>query len=209
MLKLYGNAKSGNVYKVSLLLHLLNREYEEVQVGLGPGSDAESLEFRAINPLGQIPVLEAEDGTVIAQSNAILFYLAKQTPFFPESAEQQAMVMQWLFFEQYELEPNLAWSRWICYLMNRKEEMADELEKYHRAGYRALDTVEAELLRRPHIASTEASIADIALFAYIHNCHQGGFSLENYPAIQGWIERIRSLKGFFSMEAQFSRFDYV
>lgn len=208
MLKLYGNYKSGNVYKASLALNLLHKTYQEVQIGLGPNTESETPEFLAINPLGQIPVLATEDGKFISQSNAILWYLAQGTSYVPDSAFQQAKVMQWMCFEQYELEPNLAWARWVCYLKNQATERADDLKRYHQAGYRAMDIVENQLAATPFIVGANITIADVALFAYIHNCDQGGLSLANYPAIRDWIARIKAVDGFFPMSEQFSQFDY-
>jgi glutathione S-transferase len=208
MIKLYGNYKSGNVYKVSLILHLLGKEYQEVQIGLGPNTESQTDEFRAINPLGQIPVLETEDGQYLWQSNAILTYLAQGSELMPDDPFEQAQVMQWLCFEQYELEPNLAWARWICHIGKKSTEMAEDLKRYHSAGYGALDVVEQQLEKSAFIASEKLSVADVALFAYISSCHQGQFDLENYPAINDWLKRIKALDNFFEMAEQFSQFDY-
>ena len=208
MLKLYGNYKSGNVYKVSLLLHLLGRPYQEVQIGLGPNTESQTSEYLAINPLGQIPVLETNDGKFISQSNAILWYLAQSSEWATRDDFEQARALQWMFFEQYELEPNLAMARWICHLKNLAVEMRVELEQHHSKGHRALGVVEAALRDSAFIVADRPCIADIALFAYIHNCAQGRFSLENYPAIRSWIARIEALPRFFPMSRQFAQFDY-
>lgn len=207
-MKLYGNYKSGNVYKVSLALHLLGKSYEEIQIGLGPGTASQTPEYQAINPLGQIPVLETDDGNLICQSNAILWYVAQGSDLLPKDGFQQAVVLQWMFFEQYELEPNLANARWICHLKNLAQELAQELEGYHKGGYRALGVVEARLMSSIFIASERFTIADIALYAYIHNCTDGRFSLELYPNIRRWINNIHSMERFFPMSEQFSQFDY-
>jgi glutathione S-transferase len=179
-----------------------------VQIGLGPDTESQSGEYRAINPLGQIPVLETEDGRFICQSNAILWYLAEGSPLLPAERFQQAIVLQWMFFEQYELEPNLAMSRWICHLKNLATERAEELTQYHAGGYRALDIMEAVLADSTFIVSNSCSVADIALFAYTHNCDQGQYSLKAYPGINAWIKRIQAMPGFLPMSEQFSRFDY-
>ncbi len=208
MIKLYGNYKSGNVYKVSLALNLLGLEYQEVQIGLGPDSESQSAEYKAINPLGQIPVLEVEGEGFISQSNAILYYLSKNTSLFPEDRFAQAKVMQWLFFEQYEFEPNFAWARWITHLMGLENERKDDLAKYHRQGYAALSVLENQLIDNQFIAGDFLSIADVALYAYTHNCEQGGFSLEKYPAVSQWLARIGAAPGYFPMSKQFEQFDY-
>lgn len=207
-MKLLGNYKSGNVYKVSLALHLLQKDYQEVQVGLGPDSESTSPEYLSINPLGQIPVLETEDGQPLAQSNAILWYLAQGSDLLPTDGFLQAKVMQWLCFEQYELEPNLAWSRWICYLKKAPKQYAEELRKYHAGGYRALSFVEQQLTLTPFICGAQITIADISLFAYTHCCDQGGLSLDAYPALQLWVESIKELPHFLPMSEQFAQFDY-
>lgn len=207
-LKLFGNYKSGNVYKVSLALNLLGIPYEEVQVGLGPGTESRTPEYLRLNPLGQIPLLETEDGRYIWQSNAILWYVAKGSKWLPENPYEQAIVMQWMCFEQYELEPNLAWARWICHLQKVANERRDELRRYQDSGYRALDIVEQQLKQTRYIAGNKATIADIALFAYIHNCEDGQMSLANFPHIRLWVNEIQSHSNYFPMSKQFEQFDY-
>ena len=189
-MKLYDFSDSGNGYKVRLLLNLLDipYRYEEVDI-LNGGS--RTPEFLAKNPNGRIPVLEVEPGVFLPESNAILCFLAEGTPFLPAERWHRARVMQWLFFEQYSHEPNIATPRfWL-----RHTEVDDPrramLEARQEQGRAALGVMERHLAENPYFAGGRYTIADIALYAYTHVADQGGFDLAPYPAVHDWMERIR------------------
>ncbi len=191
MFKVYGDYRSGNCYKIKLLLELLNLPYEWVAVDILKG-ETQSEAFLAKNPNGKIPVLELEDGTCLWESNAILNFLADGTEFLPTEPRLRTQVLQWQFFEQYSHEPNIAVARFIKLYQGLPVERQKEYEECHALGYKALKVMELQLSRTPYLVGEHYSIADIALYAYTHVADEGGFDLTAYPAIRGWLERVAS-----------------
>ena len=190
-MRLYDYLPSGNGYKVRLLLTLLGIPFERVELDIVAGA-TRTPEYLAINPNGRIPVLETDEGIHLAESNAILFFLADGTPFLPPRSLDRARVLQWMFFEQYNHEPNIATSRhWIQHLELTDERRA-RLEEKHELGHDALRVMEAHLSSHEFFVARRYTIADIALFAYTHVAPEGGFDLAPYPAVRAWIERVAS-----------------
>jgi glutathione S-transferase len=191
MLKLYEYASSGNCYKIRLLLNQLETAYERVPTDILKG-ESRTPEFLAMNPVGKIPVLEIKPGQYLAESNAIIYYLADGTDFLPTDRWERAQVMQWLFFEQYSHEPNIATVRfWI--LHNNQSELAQKSEiiaQKQKLGYVALQVMENHLANHDYFVGNRYSIADIALYAYTHVAKEGGFDLSKFPAILTWFDRI-------------------
>jgi glutathione S-transferase len=148
-------------------------------------------EFLRKNPNGRIPVLETDSGEFLAESDAILFYLAEGTPFLPAGRFERARVLQWMFFEQYSHEPNIATVRFWMHAGMTDERRA-QLETKHQLGYAALGVMEGHLTDRSFFVAECYSIADIALYAYTHVAPEGGFDLSRFPAIGAWMERVRS-----------------
>jgi glutathione S-transferase len=189
--KVYGDYRSGNCYKVKLMLHLLGREYDWVPVDILRGESREEA-FLKKNPNGKIPVLELEDGTYLWESNAILNFLAEGSEFLPSDPRLRTQVLQWQFFEQYSHEPFIAVARFIKVYLGLPDDRLDEYASKHLAGYRALDVMEQQLLRTPYLVGEHYSIADVALYAYTHVAEEGGFRLDGYPAICAWLRRVAS-----------------
>jgi len=189
MLRLYDYLMSGNGYKVRLLLAQLGLPFERIELDIVKG-ETRTPEFLGKNPNGRIPVLELDDGTCLAESNAIMFYLAEGTPFLPEGRLARAQVLQWLFFEQYSHEPNIATVRFWLHT-----EMTDErralLPAKRAQGYAALQVMERHLSDHPFFVGERYTIADIALYAYTHVADEGGFDLAPYPAVTAWLARVR------------------
>ena len=189
MVRLYDYLISGNGYKVRLLLTQLGIPFERVDLDILKG-ETRTPEFLAKNPNGRIPVLEVEPGVYLAESDAILFYLAEGTPFLPDGRLQRAQVLQWMFFEQYSHEPNIATVRfWMHTEMTPEREAM--LPAKRKLGYAALDVMESHLVRHDFFVAGAYSIADIALYAYTHVAGEGGFDLQRYPAVRGWFDRVR------------------
>ncbi len=191
MFKVYGDYRSGNCYKIKLLLELLNLPYEWVAVDILNG-ETQSEAFLAKNPNGKIPVLELEDGTCLWESNAILNFLADGTEFLPTEPRLRTQVLQWQFFEQYSHEPNIAVARFIKLYQGLPAERQKQYEECQGLGYKALKVMELQLSRTPYLVGEHYSIADIALYAYTHVADEGGFDLTPYPAIRSWLERVAS-----------------
>ncbi|MBN8738331.1 MAG: glutathione S-transferase [Lysobacterales bacterium 69-70] len=200
MLAVYGMKSSGNCYKVQLLLEQLHRPYRWVEVDSAAGQ-TRTPQYLAMNPNGKVPLLEAGPGRYLAESNAILCYLAEGSPLLPQDAWQRAQVLQWLFFEQYSHEPYIAVARFICRWLPDDHPRRAELPRLRERGVQALAVVEQQLARQPFIAGAEYSVADIALFAYTHAAADGGFDLSTFPQIQAWLQRVRTQPGFVAQQA--------
>lgn len=194
MLRLHDCAFSGNAYKVRLLLTLLALPFERIEYDILEGA-TRTPEFLRLNPNGRVPVLEFEDGRVLAESNAILAFLADGTRFVPADRFERALVLQWLFFEQYSHEPNIATLRfWVTHGLI-DEERRPLVEGKRRWGYAALAVMERHLERRRYFVGERTSIADIALYAYTHVAAEGGFDLARYGNVRSWLDRVAAEPG--------------
>jgi glutathione S-transferase len=192
-MKLYDFHESGNGYKVRLLLSHLGISYERIELDILKG-ETRTPDFLAINPNGRIPTLVLDDGRVLSESNAILFYLAQGTDYWPTDRFQRAQVLQWMGFEQYSHEPFIATVRFWTFAGQLAEHEA-ELPERRAKGEAALDVMEQHLTRAPFFVGDCYSIADIALYAYTHVADEGGYDLAPRPAIRAWIERVASQSG--------------
>ena len=195
-MRLYNVPYSGNSYKVRLLLAHLAIPCEIIEVDILKG-ESRTAEFLKINPNGRTPVLD-DNGFVLAESNAILAYLARGTSYLPDDREKFALIFQWMFFEQYSHEPFIATSRfWLQHKPDSPEKIA-LLASKRDGGWAALKIMEYHLSKHDFFVN-EYSIADIALFAYTHVSHEGGFPLNDFPEIRRWIGRVEAQPGFVPM----------
>ena len=197
-MKIYGDIYSGNCYKLKLLCSLLSMQHQWIAVDILKG-ETQTPEYLKMNPSGQIPLLVTDEGEYLAESNAIMFYLARNSRFLPEDNLQQARVLQWQFFEQYSHEPYIAVARFIARYLGLPEDRKAEYESKQAGGYRALDVMEHRLDKGQFLVGNQCTIADISLYAYTHVADEGGFDLCQYPAILGWLKRIQSLDGYIDM----------
>jgi glutathione S-transferase len=194
--RLYDYLPSGNGYKVRLVLRQLELPYELVEVDIKTGG-SRTPEFLAKNPNGRIPTLEIPGRGCLAESHAIIWYLAEGSRLVPADALDRARMWQWMCFEQYNLEPNVGSARfWLASLKQTEAELGQKLVDARRNGYAALDVLEQGLADKPFLAGGRFSLADIALYAYTHVAPEGGFSLENYPGIRAWCARIEGQPGY-------------
>jgi glutathione S-transferase len=195
MTVIYGMIDSGNCYKPRLLMAKLGQPFTHVEVSSHDGS-TRSAEYLAKNPNGMVPLLELDDGRLLAESNAILIYLAEGTRFLPADRYLRGLAYQWLFFEQYSHEPYIAVRKAILTFPERaKDATPERLELTLTRGNKALGVMEKQLSRTPFFAGNDMSIADIALYAYTHDADKGGFDLNAYPAVSAWLERVRADPG--------------
>jgi glutathione S-transferase len=194
MLRLHDNLASGNGYKVRLLLTKLGIAFERIEYDVDRG-ETRTADFLRKNLNGRIPVLELEDGRFLAESNAILVYLAEGTPFLPADRFERALVLQWLFFEQYSHEPNIATLRhWIAHnLLNDERRLMVGPKRCD--GYAALEVMERHLDGREFFVGRRSSIADIALYAYTHVAEEGEFDLGRFPVVRRWLARVAAEPG--------------
>jgi len=195
----YGDSRSGNCYKIKLLCSQLDITYEWREVDILAG-ETRTAEFLAMNANGKIPLLALPDGRHLAESNAILAYLADGSDLAGSDRFSRAAVLQWMFFEQYSHEPNIATSRFIIQYLGSPPDRQAALEEKRLGGYNALDVMEQQFANNTFIAGSEYSIADIALYAYTHVAHEGGFDLNDYPATRAWLDRVRAMRGHVPME---------
>ena len=198
-LKIYGDIQSGNCYKVKLVLALLGIEHEWQHVDILKG-DTKQADFLALNPNGKIPLAQWPDNRVLAESNAIIHYLASGSHLIPEDPFVHAQMLSWQFFEQYSHEPYIAVARFIQFYQGMPAERLEEYRNIRPKGYRALDVMEKQLAQTPYLCGESLSLADISLYAYTHVAHQGGFELQRYPHIQRWIEQIQQQPAYVGME---------
>jgi len=192
--KLYDYLSSGNGYKCRLILRKLGLPFERVELDIMK-NETRTPEFLAKNPNGKIPVLELDDGRCLPESNAILWFLAQGTAFLPTDRYEQALALQWLFFEQYSHEPNIATARFIVTHLPADSPRRSELPRRRELGYAALDIMERHLAQNDLFVGGRFTIADIALYAYTHVAEEGGFDLGPYPAVRSWLARVAAQPG--------------
>lgn len=198
MYRLYDSAISGNAYKVRLMLHKLGLPFERIEMNVDDGSTRQ-VAFLARNPVGQVPVLQLPDGTYLTQSDAILVYLAEGTDLWPADRLQRAQALQWMFFEQYNHEPTIAVVRhWVAHL-GKTVEIEPLLPAKIAGGYRALEIMDKHLAGRDFFVGKSFTVADIALYAYTHVAHEGGFDLAAYPAVRNWLDRVAAQPGHIAI----------
>jgi glutathione S-transferase len=194
MLTLHDYLPSLNGWKVRVLLGHLRIPYETKPVSIFAG-DSRTEAFLAMNPAGAIPVLELEDGRSIAESNAMLVYLAERTRFLPDERYHNAKVMQWLFFEQYYVEPAIGTLRFWTLTGRLERNAGGMVDSRRENGARALAAMERTVKSTPFLVGDSLSIADIAVYAYSHRAGDCGFALDAYPAVTAWMERVATAIG--------------
>ena len=193
--RLYDYLPSGNGYKVRLVLRRLGLPYELVELDIKQGA-TRTPEFLAKNPNGRIPLLEIPGKGFLAESHAIIWYLAEGSPLVPQERLERARMWHWMCFEQYNLEPNIGTARfWIASLGKTEAELGERLEEKRRNGNAALAVLEQGLQGREFLVGDHYSLADIALYAYTHVAPEGGFPLDCYPAIRAWCARVAAQPG--------------
>jgi glutathione S-transferase len=199
-LRVYGDLLSGNCYKIALLLSHLDTPYEWVHIDILTGA-SHTPAFLARNPIGKIPVLELPDGRNLFESNAILNFLAEGTALLPADPWLRGLVLQWQFFEQYSHEPYIATARYIAKYLGLPESRRAEYQAKQTGGHAALGVMESQLAHHDYFVGGRFTIADISLYAYTHVADEGGFSLDPYPAIRGWLQRVAALPRHVPMPA--------
>ena len=198
MITVYGYSPSGNCHKLRMLLGHLGRPYRWIETDSAHGA-SRTPEYLARNPNGKVPMIEADDGRIMVESNAILCWLADGTPYLAGDAWERAQTLSWMFFEQYSHEPCVAVARFICGWTPPDSERRADLPRLRERGQQALAVMVQHLSGSDWFSSGSYGIADIALFAYTHCAGDGGFDLAHYPAICNWLDRVRAQPGFMPM----------
>ena len=201
MITIYGQNDSGNCYKPRLLLAKLGIPFRHVETKSGPSGTTRTAAFIAKNPNGRVPLLEFDDGRLLAESGAMLLYFAEGTRLLPDDRYERALAYQWMFFEQYSHEPYIAVRRALLVYPDRAAQATPELlASTLVGGEKALRVMEDQLQRTPFFAGKAMSVADIALYAYTHEAGRGGFDLAAYPAITAWLARVEADPGHVPMD---------
>lgn len=195
----YGDSRSGNCYKIQLLLALLGKQCRWEEIDLLQG-ETKQPEFLKKNPNGKIPLLEMDDGRTLAESNAIISFLAQGSALIPQSAFDYATMLQWQFFEQYSHEPYIAVARYINIYLGLPEDRKAEYQSKQEGGHKALSVMNHQLKMTPFLVGQHLTLADISLYAYTHVAGEGGFDLSSYSCIQNWLNRIVDQKGYIPMQ---------
>ena len=186
-MKIYGDSKSGNCLKVSWTADFVGRSYDWIETDIMQG-ESRTADFLAMNPAGQVPVVVLDDGRALAQSNAIILHLAEGAPLIPADAYDRARMLEWMFWEQYSHEPYVAVARFqVRYQGKPVEDLEPRLVE---RGNAALARLEQGLQGPPFLVGDRVTLADVALVAYTRLAHEGGFSLERYPAVKAWVARV-------------------
>jgi glutathione S-transferase len=191
---LYEHPSSGNCLKARVMLDQVGAEYERVELDLFAG-ETRTPEHFARNPDGRIPVLELDSGEFIAESGAILLYLAEGTEYFPADPLLRAQVHAWMFFEQNQVEANLGVARFLA-LSGRAESVPEVFADRRRRGRAALETLERGLGDCDFVVGNAYSVADLALYGYVHAADDAGVALAEHPAVAAWVQRVAALPGF-------------
>jgi glutathione S-transferase len=201
-LTLHEDPRSGNCYKIRLTASLVGLPLERRQYDILRG-DTRTPEFlQSVNASGRIPVLQI-GSRFLPESNAACWYLAEGTALVPGDRFQRADMLRWMFFEQYNHEPNVATLRfWLMFLGegNLSKFQREQIPAKRAAGEEALNVMNEQLARADWLVGDRVSLADIALYPYTHVCEAGGFRLRDYPAVCGWLKRIEALRGFVPMD---------
>lgn len=197
-MRLYGMTGSGNCWKPAALMDQLGIDYEWIETDIVHGA-SRTPEFLARNPNGKVPLLELGPGQFLAESNAMLCYLAQGSALLPDERYAHAKVLEWLFFEQYSHEPYIATVRFWVKFLGKGAEWHDKIAAAREKGHAALGVMEGQLARTPFLAGHSYTIADIALYAYTHVANEGGYELERYPALSDWLKRLEQQPRFRPM----------
>jgi glutathione S-transferase len=196
---LYNSQPSGNCYKVRLLLTQLGIPFEKHEVDVIDREGRQEL-LGDKNPALRVPVLELDGGRHLAESNAIIWYLADGSAYLPDDPFERAQVLQWTFFEQYSHEPHIAVARFWISILGQEERYREQIAKRHELGYLALDAMNRYLAGRTWFVGDRYTIADIALYAYTHVADEGGFDLSGYPEINAWLARVVAEPGHITID---------
>jgi glutathione S-transferase len=200
MYTLYSMQRSGNSYKARLALAMLGVPYRLIEVDILRG-ETRTPDFLRKNPSGQVPLLEVAPGRFIAESNAILWYIASHTPLAPDDGIDRAEALQWMFFEQHALEPNIGSAYfWLSLVRGGRELHANSIEDWMERGHRALQLMDNHLKTRDWFAAGHFTVADIALYAYTHLAEQCDFELDAFPSVKLWLDRVSRRPGFVAMD---------
>lgn len=200
MYTLYSMQRSGNCYKVRLALAQLRIPYRLVEVDILKGENR-TPEFREKNASGRVPMLEVAPSRYLPESNAILWHIARSTPLAPDDPFDRAEALRWMFFEQNTIEPSIGAAYfWLSLVRGGRDLKMHAIESWSEVGYQALSVMEDHLEINRYFAADRYTIADIALYAYVHIANTVDFDLTGYPSIRAWLKRVADQPRHVAME---------
>ena len=192
MYTLYSMQRSGNCYKVRLALAQLRVPYELIEIDILKG-ETHTPDFLARNPSGQIPLLEIEPDRYLAESNAILWFLAEGSELMHEDPVERAAILQWLFFEQHAIVPNIGAAYfWLCLVKGGRDLQRHAIDDWMEEGQRALAVMDKRLSKSRFFCCDRYTVADVALYAYTHVAQECDFDLTPFPAVRAWLARVKA-----------------
>lgn len=197
MLTLYDYLPSQNSWKVRLLLNHLQKPYNQKIISIFEGQGQQA-DFLAINPTGAVPAVQLDDGTSIAESNAILVYLATGTEYLPSNMPEHAQVLQWLFFESDYVQSSIATLRHWVLTSKDKNRSEDVLNSKRDSSARVLSILDRQVQHQPFLTGQAYTIADMSVFAYVHLAEDAGISLSEFANVKKWIQTIKNQPGFLN-----------
>lgn len=203
MLTLYDYLPSQNAWKIRVLLHHLDQPYVQEFISIFEG-EGQTDSYLRINPTGAVPAIKLDSGQTIAESNAILIYLSRNTPYLPDDPAEQAQVMQWLFFESDYVQASVATLRHWVLTGKDKNRSKEVLDGKFTASKKVLGILDTVLSSREFLSAQAYSIADIAIYSYVHLAPDAGLKLDSYPNLQRWISSVSSQPGFYSVVFPYS-----
>ena len=199
-LTLFGDLESGNVHKVQMILRRIGQPYTRVDAAQSRAEPRQP-EFRAINPIGKVPTLLFDNGDMLSESGAILYYLGVDTELWPEDTRLQAEVLRWMFFEQYSHEPTIAVMRFLNHHSRNEANFDARIVELEPKAHAALTVMEQQLADNHWVATGGCTLADYALYPYTRVMDESGIAVEDYPAVQAWLSRLETQPNFLPMGA--------
>lgn len=192
MYKLYSMQRSGNCYKVRLALSQLRVPHELIEIDILKG-ETHTPDFLSKNPNGQIPLLEIEPDRYLAESNAILWFLAERSELLYDDPIERAAILQWLFFEQHAIVPNIGSAYfWLCLVKGGRDLQRHAIDDWMEEGQRSLAVMDKHLSKSRFFAGERYTVADVAIYAYTHVAHECDFDLTPFPAVRAWLARVKA-----------------
>ncbi len=198
---LFGNLESGNVHKVQLILHRVSVPYRRVEVSQVRGEPRRT-EYLRINPMGKVPAVQFDNGDVLTESGALLYWFGRDTSLWPNEERARAEVLRWMFFEQYSHEPNLAGLRYLYRCTSDASGSTSRIIELTTKSHRALQAMESRLARSAWIAGAACTLADYALYPYTKWAHEARVELQPYPSVVRWLSNVEDQPNFIPLREE-------
>lgn len=201
MLTLFGDLESGNVHKVQSILYRTEVAYRRVDVSQAAGH-ARSEKFLALNPMGKVPVVRLDNGDVLTESGALLYWFGRGTELWPADERARTEVLRWMFFEQHSHEPALSTLRHLLRFVPPSEQRRARARELAPRARQALGVMETRLMSARWFAGPEHTVADVALYPHTKWAGEAGIELQPYPRVRHWLARVEAEPSFLALRAE-------